>query len=151
MLPTRSWSAASLLLGSLHVLGADAIGPITAVGSKFFYEDGTQYYLKGAYIYSFHSAVSCNLLIPYLGIAYQLIPEDPLIDTAQCERDIERMAELGTNAIRVYHVDPDADHDGCMNALADAGIYLFVDLDTFDTSIRPVRLIPCRRKAFKCA
>lgn len=57
------------------------------------------------------------------------------------------MAELGTNAIRVYHVDPDADHDGCMNALADAGIYLFVDLDTFDTSIRPVRPFLCPEKS----
>ncbi|PLB53226.1 hypothetical protein P170DRAFT_125780 [Aspergillus steynii IBT 23096] len=116
MLPAWSWSAASLLLGSLHVRGADAIGPITPVGSKFFHEDGTQYYIKG--------------------VAYQLTPEDPLVNTDQCERDIARMAELGTNAIRVYHVDPDADHDGCMNALADAGIYLFVDLETFDTAIR---------------
>jgi hypothetical protein len=48
------------------------------------------------------------------------------------------MAELGTNAIRVYHVDPHANHDGCMKVLADAGIYLFVDLDTFDTQIEQV-------------
>lgn len=47
------------------------------------------------------------------------------------------MKELGANAIRVYHVDPTADHDGCMSAFADAGIYLFVDLDTFDTMILP--------------
>ncbi|PWY92074.1 hypothetical protein BO70DRAFT_348511 [Aspergillus heteromorphus CBS 117.55] len=110
------WSpsvAAILLLSTLSAV--HAIQTISAVGSKFFYEDGTQYYIKG--------------------IAYQLIPEDPLIDTAQCTRDAGRMAELGTNAIRVYHVDPQADHDGCMKAFADAGIYLFVDLDTFDTSI----------------
>ena len=43
------------------------------------------------------------------------------------------MAELGANTIRVYHVDPTADHDGCMQAFADQGIYLFLDLDTFDT------------------
>lgn len=49
------------------------------------------------------------------------------------------MAELGTNAIRVYHVDPKADHKGCMSAFADAGIYLFVDLDTFNTQIEQVR------------
>ncbi|KAF9893133.1 hypothetical protein FE257_012544 [Aspergillus nanangensis] len=106
----------SLLLGGLHALTATAVPTISVVGSKFFYEDGRQYFLKG--------------------IAYQRTPEDPLIDTAQCERDVARMAELGTNAIRVYHVDPAADHDGCMTALADAGIYLFVDVDTFDTSIR---------------
>ena len=43
------------------------------------------------------------------------------------------MAELGANTIRVYHVDPEQDHDGCMSAFANVGIYLFVDLDTFDT------------------
>lgn len=48
------------------------------------------------------------------------------------------MKELGTNAIRVYHVDADKDHDGCMEVFADAGIYLLIDLDTFDTYITPV-------------
>lgn len=50
------------------------------------------------------------------------------------------MTELGVNGIRVYHVDPHADHTGCMKAFADAGIYLFVDLDTFDTQIEQVCL-----------
>ncbi|KAI6891430.1 glycoside hydrolase family 72 protein [Hortaea werneckii] len=45
------------------------------------------------------------------------------------------MQTLGTNSIRVYHVDPDADHDGCMQAFADAGIYAWIDLDTFDTYV----------------
>ncbi|PYH97352.1 hypothetical protein BO71DRAFT_133683 [Aspergillus ellipticus CBS 707.79] len=108
-----SVTALLLLLNTLSTV--QAIQTISTVGSKFFREDGSQYYIKG--------------------IAYQLIPEDPLIDTAQCTRDAARMAELGTNAIRVYHVDPQADHDGCMKAFADAGIYLFVDLDTFDTAI----------------
>ena len=48
------------------------------------------------------------------------------------------MKTLGTNSIRVYHVDPDADHSGCMNAFADAGIYAMIDLDTFSTYILPV-------------
>lgn len=48
------------------------------------------------------------------------------------------MRELGANAIRVYHVDPDANHDGCMAAFDEAGIYLFLDLDTFDTQIEQV-------------
>ncbi|KAJ5790037.1 CAZyme family GH72 [Penicillium psychrosexuale] len=104
-----------LLLAGLQATAVGAISPISAVGSKFFYENGTQFYIKG--------------------IAYQLTPSDPLVDTAQCKRDIVRMAELGTNAIRVYHVDANADHKGCMSALADAGIHLFVDLDTFTTQI----------------
>lgn len=48
------------------------------------------------------------------------------------------MKTLTANAIRVYHVDPTADHDGCMSAFADQGIYLLLDLDTFDTQIDPV-------------
>ena len=31
------------------------------------------------------------------------------------------MKTIGTNSIRVYHVDPDADHTACMEAFADAG------------------------------
>ena len=45
------------------------------------------------------------------------------------------MKQLGANTIRVYHVDSTGDHSGCMTAFANAGIYLFVDLDTFDTMI----------------
>ncbi|PYI25656.1 hypothetical protein BP00DRAFT_92602 [Aspergillus indologenus CBS 114.80] len=113
-----SLATLSMLFAASVPRAAHAIQTISAVGSKFFYEDGRQYYIKG--------------------IAYQLVPDDPLIDTAQCTRDAARMAELGTNAIRVYHVDPEADHDGCMKAFEDAGIYLFVDLDTFDTAISQV-------------
>jgi 1,3-beta-glucanosyltransferase GAS1 len=34
-----------------------------------------------------------------------------------------------------YHVDPDGDHDDCMAAFSQAGIYVFLDLDTFNTQI----------------
>lgn len=49
------------------------------------------------------------------------------------------MKTLGANAIRVYHVDPTADHTSCMSTFANDGIYLFVDLDTFTSQIDPVR------------
>ena len=32
------------------------------------------------------------------------------------------------NAIRVYYIDPTKNHDECMNAFADAGIYVIADL-----------------------
>ena len=48
------------------------------------------------------------------------------------------MADLGANTIRVYHVDATADHDDCMTAFAEQGIYLFLDLDTFDTQFNQV-------------
>lgn len=72
------------------------------------------------------------------GVAYQLVENDPLVDTAQCQRDATLMQQLGANSIRVYHVDPAADHNGCMNAFAQAGIYIWVDLDSFKTYIRLV-------------
>lgn len=46
------------------------------------------------------------------------------------------MHELGANAIRVYHVE-DGDHSGCMRAFAEAGIYLFVDMESWGTTISP--------------
>jgi hypothetical protein len=45
------------------------------------------------------------------------------------------MQSIGTNSIRVYHVNPDANHDGCMAAFDNAGIYVWLDLDTFSTQI----------------
>lgn len=45
------------------------------------------------------------------------------------------MQTLGANTIRVYHVDATANHDECMSTLANAGIYLFVDMDTLGTYI----------------
>ena len=75
-----------------------------------------------------------------IGVAYQLTEDDPLIDANQCTQDAALMKTLGTNAIRVYHVDPTQDHSGCMAAFAAAGIYLIVDLDTFTTAIDPVSL-----------
>jgi len=107
------------LLASFAVSVVSTVPTIEAVGAKFFYSNGTQYFIKG--------------------IAYQLTEDDPLTDTTQCQLDAASMQALGANAIRVYHVDPSGDHSGCMSAFAAAGIYLFLDLDTFTTAIDPVR------------
>jgi hypothetical protein len=37
---------------------------------------------------------------------------------------------LGINTVRVYSVDNSATHDACMKTLADAGIYLALDVNT---------------------
>ncbi|TGJ80824.1 hypothetical protein E0Z10_g7937 [Xylaria hypoxylon] len=107
----------SLLAAICGAAVTHAIPTIEALGNKFFTSDGDQFFIKG--------------------VAYQLVPDDPLIDTAQCTRDASLMKKLGVNTIRVYHVDPDADHDGCMKAFADAGIYTMIDMDTFTTYILP--------------
>ena len=109
---------ASLLVALGGTAFAHAIPTIEAVGNKFFTSEGKQFFIRG--------------------VAYQLIPEDPLIDTEQCARDAKLMKELGANTIRVYHVDPNGDHDGCMSAFADAGIYAMIDMDTFNSCIVPV-------------
>ncbi|KAI9772200.1 MAG: hypothetical protein M1839_002518 [Geoglossum umbratile] len=108
-------SSVTVLLAVLAVAAVSAIPKITIKGSKFFTDDGNQFYIKG--------------------IAYQLTPHDPLIDTKQCTRDASLMHELGANTIRVYHVESSGDHKGCMDAFAEKGIYVFVDLDTFSTQI----------------
>ena len=50
--------------------------------------------------------------------------------------EIFRFQKLGINTLRVYTIDNSADHDTCMNALADAGIYLALDVNTPKYSIR---------------
>ena len=45
------------------------------------------------------------------------------------------MQSIGSNSIRVYHVSPYVNHDGCMKAFSNAGIYVWLDLDTFNTTI----------------
>ncbi|KAJ4409268.1 1,3-beta-glucanosyltransferase [Didymella pomorum] len=61
--------------------------------------------------------------------------KDPIADADGCKRDIEKFKELGINTVRVYTVDNTAEHDTCMNALADAGIYLALDVNTPKYSI----------------
>jgi len=55
---------------------------------------------------------------------------DPLATYSTCSRDIPYFQKLGLNTIRVYTVDNSANHDECMNALAAAGIYLALDVNT---------------------
>jgi hypothetical protein len=53
--------------------------------------------------------------------------QDPLANTVVCERDIAQFKKLGINTIRVYITDNSANHDECMKALANAGIYAILD------------------------
>ncbi|KFA69142.1 hypothetical protein S40285_00049 [Stachybotrys chlorohalonatus IBT 40285] len=115
-------SLSKLSLAALALAGSTAaLQPIYAKGQKFFYENGTQFFMKG--------------------IAYQEdelpgggpLPSDvefidPIADTAQCRRDVPLLRELGVNTIRTYAIDPDADHDECMALLDRAGIYVVSDL-----------------------
>lgn len=104
------------------------VDPIIIKGSKFFYKtNGTQFYMRGvAYQQEINSNTSASSDVKY---------SDPLSDTTSCKRDIPFLTKLRTNTIRVYAINPDENHDDCMNALADAGIYVVADLSEPGTSI----------------
>lgn len=55
---------------------------------------------------------------------------DPLADSTACTRDIAEFKKLGLNTVRVYTVDNTVNHDACMSALAAAGMYLVLDVNT---------------------
>lgn len=55
---------------------------------------------------------------------------DPLSDPDALARDIYLFQRLGINTIRVYSVDPTIDHDESMTMLAEAGIYLVLDVNS---------------------
>ncbi|KAK5170448.1 1,3-beta-glucanosyltransferase [Saxophila tyrrhenica] len=60
---------------------------------------------------------------------------DPLADVQACTRDIAKFKELGVNTVRVYTVDNSKSHDQCMSMLADAGIYLALDVNSPNYSL----------------
>ncbi|QSZ28879.1 hypothetical protein DSL72_003384 [Monilinia vaccinii-corymbosi] len=113
----RSMLSKSVLILAASLATVTALPEIIVKGSKFF-AGGEQFFLKG--------------------FAFQGTGDDPLVNVTQCRYDINLMKSFGTNSVRVYHVDPTKDHTGCMKILADAGIYLWLDLDTFGTALRTV-------------
>jgi hypothetical protein len=84
-----------------------------------FYADGKRFYIRGVDYQPGGSSAN----------------EDPLADKSTCTRDIEWFKKIGINTIRVYTVDNSKNHDDCMQALADAGIYLALDVNNPDYSL----------------
>ncbi|KAF2181950.1 glycoside hydrolase family 72 protein [Zopfia rhizophila CBS 207.26] len=97
---------------------ASKVTPVTVKGNAFFAGD-ERFYIRGV---DYQPGGASDA-------------KDPIADTAACKRDIAEFKKLGLNTIRVYTVDNTADHDECMNALADAGIYLALDVNTPKYSI----------------
>ncbi|KAE8423414.1 Glucanosyltransferase-domain-containing protein [Aspergillus pseudocaelatus] len=111
--------ATTLTLGASAVLAApsikarDDVTAVTVKGNAFFKGD-ERFYMRGV---DYQPGGSSKL-------------SDPIADPEGCKRDIENFKDLGLNTIRVYSVDNSKNHDECMNALADAGIYLVLDVNT---------------------
>lgn len=80
---------------------------------------------------------------------------DPIADIETCKRDVKYFKELGLNTIRVYTIDNTKNHDECMKLLADAGIYLVLDVNTPKYSINRAGMLPdipdnSRMQNFSC-
>ncbi|OMJ21985.1 Protein EPD1 [Smittium culicis] len=113
----------SLILPIACIGLAYGIDPLIFKGSKVFNaKTGDQFYFKGVAYQPKKGSTSS--------------PQDPLVDEIGCKRDISKFQDLGINAIRVYEVDSSKNHDFCMNALKEAGIYVLLDLPTPSYSIR---------------
>ncbi|KJZ74351.1 hypothetical protein HIM_06357 [Hirsutella minnesotensis 3608] len=116
------------VLLSLLALTGSVMGEFQPIGSKFFYKNGTQFFMKGvAYQQDIAPAGGDN--------DPTAVYTDPLADVKVCERDIPYLQELGTNTIRTYAINPKLDHSGCMKLLRDAGIYVVSDLGQPSLSI----------------
>ncbi|EHK21902.1 glycoside hydrolase family 72 protein [Trichoderma virens Gv29-8] len=119
------------LLWSFFVLGATVVAdlpPIKVKGSKFFFENGTQFFIKGIAYQQDTGAAGATSTKTTKCV-------DPLSDEKICQRDIPLLKELGTNTIRTYAIDPSADHSACMELLQDAGIYVISDMGEPSLSI----------------
>jgi len=87
--------------------------PVTVQGNAFF-AGGKRFYIRGVdYLPGGAAAAS-----------------DPIADATGCARDVAEFIKLGINTVRVYTVDNSASHDACMKLLADAGIYLALDVNS---------------------
>jgi hypothetical protein len=95
-----------------------SVEPITATGNAFF-KGSERFYVRGVDYQPGGSAANI----------------DPLADPEICLKDLEKFKKLGINTIRVYSTDNSKDHDECMNALAEAGIYVMLDANNPKYSI----------------
>ncbi|KAJ4376171.1 1,3-beta-glucanosyltransferase [Neocucurbitaria cava] len=95
-----------------------SITPVTVKGNAFF-AGSSRFYIRGV---DYQPGGSSDA-------------KDPISDATGCKRDIAKFKDLGINTVRVYTIDNSASHDECMNALADAGIYLALDINTPKYSI----------------
>ncbi|KAI5965803.1 PHR1 [Candida pseudojiufengensis] len=116
----------SFLISTTNAKFEDLTPPIEIIGNKFFYSNnGSQFLMRGI-AYQEDTSQLSNTNLTY---------KDPLADIESCRRDVEYFKDLNTNCLRIYAIDPNLDHDECMELLAEAGIYIVADLSQPMTSI----------------
>ncbi|KAI9835069.1 MAG: beta-glucanosyltransferase [Sarea resinae] len=111
---TVALSAGTALSAAVQPLAPRASLQAVTVKGNAFYAGQDRFYIRGV---DYQPGGSSNVA-------------DPIADADGCKRDIAEFTKLGINTVRVYTVDNTQDHDECMNALADAGIYLVLDVNT---------------------
>ncbi|ERF76923.1 1,3-beta-glucanosyltransferase gel1 [Endocarpon pusillum Z07020] len=111
--------ASSALAGIAPLQPRQSSLPAIEVRGNAFFAGDNRFYVRGV---DYQPGGSSNLV-------------DPIADIEICRRDIANFQKLGLNTIRVYTVDNTADHDECMTELANAGIYLVLDVNTPKYSI----------------
>ncbi|RKF79475.1 1,3-beta-glucanosyltransferase [Golovinomyces cichoracearum] len=125
---TTNFAGLALTIAHLITSATADLPPIIIKGSHFFYENGTEFFIRGV---AYQQDI-INLNKSSTGTTSY---SDPLADVVACKRDIPLLKELGANVIRVYAIDSSADHSTCMKLLQDAGIYLIQDLSNPTSSI----------------
>jgi len=85
-----------------------------------------------------------NQRVQIIGVDYQPggqagynpeVTADALSNGTVCLRDAALMQMLGVNTIRVYNVNPEANHDECASIFNTAGIYMLLDVNSPEASI----------------
>lgn len=108
----------TISITAMMVVMASAIDTITVKDRHFYTSSGEAFFVKGVDYQPGGSA------------AVGKAKSDPLSDIDACNRDIALFKDLGLNTIRVYSIDTTLNHDACMSALAAAGIYLVLDVNS---------------------
>ncbi|KAJ3551455.1 hypothetical protein NP233_g13079 [Leucocoprinus birnbaumii] len=119
-----TFRAPALVALALYTCGVQAIGKITRSGRYLYNADGSRFYIKGI-AYQEQGAVVSSADNPF-GEPSSFI--DPLSLPDACKRDIPFLQQLTVNTIRVYSVNSSLNHDDCMSAFSNAGIYTIIDL-----------------------
>lgn len=115
-----------------------AIPKVTRGGRYLYSEDGARFYIKGlayqeqgqnesffisSYLWRTHLLIGVVNEDPNAPFSEPSTFFDPLAASDACARDLPFLQQLGVNTIRVYSVNSSLNHDDCMNALSNAGIY----------------------------
>ncbi|CAE7176919.1 unnamed protein product [Rhizoctonia solani] len=123
------------MLGRFFALAACALPLVSALpkihakGKYLYDESGNRFYIKGvAYQEAGELGPETEANAANGGYPEPTTYVDPLALPTSCARDLPYLKQLGVNAVRVYSVNSQLNHDECMAALDGAGIYTIIDL-----------------------